>query len=200
MFGRTGNYVLNWGTSTQTVDAGIVQPASLGDYVWYDGNDNGQQDDGPYAPVGAGVNGGMNGIRVELLDGSGNPVDIDLVTAGVQNSLTTANDGSGNPGYYLFNNLIPGAYQVRFNLAGSAVLPLGGVNNANYVIARQNQGNDASNSDPDRATGQTATITLTAGQNDLTTTPASCCAGHAWAIASGLTSTTMAFRTAAKWA
>jgi uncharacterized repeat protein (TIGR01451 family) len=166
--GRTGPYTLNWGDSNQTVDGGIVQPASLGNYVWYDANNDGIQNDGPNALVGAGANGGMNGVRVELLDGSGNPVDIDLVTPGVQNHVLTANDGSGNPGFYLFSNLIPGDYRVRFNLAGSSALPLGGPSNANYVIARRDQGGDDNlDSDPDRLTGETVNTALTAGENDL---------------------------------
>ena len=47
-----------------TVDAGLIRPASLGDYVWEDKNGNGVQDAGE-TPIG--------GVVVMLQDAAGNP-------------------------------------------------------------------------------------------------------------------------------
>ena len=44
--GKTGNYVLPTNTNNPTVDAGLYQPASIGDFVWNDLNANGVQDSG----------------------------------------------------------------------------------------------------------------------------------------------------------
>lgn len=77
--------------SNLTVDFGLYRPASLGDYVWHDANDNGQQDRGE-SPVA--------GVTVTLYDGAGNPI------------ATTTTDVNG---YYIFDNLIPGPYSVGFS-------------------------------------------------------------------------------------
>jgi Tol biopolymer transport system component len=157
--GQTGSYTLTWGETNQTADAGIVQPASLGDFVWYDTNDNGLQDVGES---------GQNGIVVRLLDTTNAAVD-NPNTVAVNDAyvVTTANDPiSGLPGYYVFSDLIPGDYRVQFDLSAST-LPFA---SANYVLSRQNQGaNDATDSDPDRATGITATVHVNANQYDQTT-------------------------------
>ncbi|MGD9148558.1 MAG: SdrD B-like domain-containing protein, partial [Anaerolineae bacterium] len=72
-----------------------VRLACIGDYVWEDLNANGIQDDG---------NTGINGVTVNLYDCTGNPIA----------STTTADDAAGNPGYYLFDGLPPGCYEVEF--------------------------------------------------------------------------------------
>ncbi len=75
-----------------TVDFGFV-PLSLGSTVFFDANDNGQQD--------AGEN-GIGGVRLELYRAGQTPgVDVPL-----QNTVT---DAAGN---YLFNGLEPGDYVV----------------------------------------------------------------------------------------
>ncbi|AFZ37589.1 conserved repeat domain protein [Stanieria cyanosphaera PCC 7437] len=57
----------------------------------------------------------LNNVTLELLDSSGNSIDSDLNTAGIQATTTTTN-ASGN---YTFSNLAPGTYQVRqTNLTG----------------------------------------------------------------------------------
>lgn len=84
-----------------TIDAGYWPVGSLGNYVWYDDNGDGLQNE----PVANGI----NGQKVYLLNGSTNAV-ID--------STTTANDPiSGNPGYYLFKNLNTGNYKVKFPIS-----------------------------------------------------------------------------------
>ncbi len=155
--GYTGSYTLAWGGSNQTIDAGMVQPASLGDYVWYDTNDDGLQASET----------GQNGVVVRLLDISNNPIDDpNTPLANDAYVITTANNPVGGaPGYYLFSGLIPGSYRVQFDLPFST-LPVASIN---YVLARKDQGgNDAVDSDPDRATGITANIVLDANENDMT--------------------------------
>ena len=66
------------------------------------------------------TNGGVNAVRVELYDGS----------AAFLGFQITGPNGTGQPGYYLFTNLLAGRYQVRF------CLPDG------YSPTLQNQGSD----------------------------------------------------------
>src|ERR1043166_4715768 len=111
---------------------------ALGNYVWEDRNANGVQDE----PASAGI----NGVTVKLLDCGGNVIA----------STTTANDGGGNPGYYLFNNLTQGCYQVQF-------VPPGG-----YVFTTPNtSGNAQTDSDANQATGKTVQVNLPEGVTDL---------------------------------
>jgi len=65
----------------------VYAKASLGNYVWVDGNNDGQQ--------GNGADIGLNGVTVNLYKGDGTLVA----------TTTTANNG-GNPGYYLFSDLV----------------------------------------------------------------------------------------------
>ncbi|MBL0283943.1 MAG: carboxypeptidase regulatory-like domain-containing protein [Zoogloea sp.] len=67
--------------------------------MWLDSNGNGQQDTGEA---------GVQGVKVTLLDASGNPVGA---------SLTTDVDGN-----YLFTGLKPGTYSVQFD---KTTLPAG---------------------------------------------------------------------------
>ena len=119
-----------------TIDFGYYPPAKLGDFVWEDKNANGQQ-----------VNGepGIDGVKVSLLDCSGNPV---LVNG---NPVTTT---TANGGWYLFDNLMPGCYRVKFDTP------------AGYTPTQANQGNDAS--DSDAVSGITGNYTLGPGGSDLT--------------------------------
>ena len=79
-----------------TLDAGLVAPAvkpvnKLGDYVWYDKNDNGLQDPGEE---------GVEGVEVTLKDGTGKKLSETKTVTG---------------GKYLFGNLPDGSYQVCFD-------------------------------------------------------------------------------------
>jgi hypothetical protein len=117
---------------------GTVPPVggvALGDHVWEDLNGNGIQDDG---------NSGINGVTVNLLDGSGSVVG----------TTVTANDTSNNPGYYLFSGLQPGAYSVQFVAPGG------------YVFTTPNVDGSATDSNADVITGKTGTYTLI--QTDIT--------------------------------
>jgi uncharacterized repeat protein (TIGR01451 family) len=77
-------------TTNSTLDFGIVQLASLGNYVWVDSNHDGIQNDG---------NTGLGGVTVVLYDVNGNPIS------------TTVTDGTG---FYQFVDLVPGTYSVGF--------------------------------------------------------------------------------------
>ena len=68
------------------------EQASLGDFVWYDTNENGLQDDGEE---------GVEGVLVTLYDGDGNAI------------ATTNTDSTG---FYQFFSLVPGVpFQVGFS-------------------------------------------------------------------------------------
>ena len=89
--------------------AGILVVGGLGDTVWKDVNGNGIQDAGEE---------GVEGVEVILTDCMGNVL------------ATQTTDANG---FYFFNNLIPGDYQVQFDISG---LPLG------CTFTQQDQGGD----------------------------------------------------------
>jgi len=110
----------------------------LGDRVWLDANANGIQDPNEL---------GLNDVTVQLLDENEDVVAI----------TTTANNATGDPGYYTFTSLLPGTYAVRF------VLPTG------YVFSPPNQGMDRTqDSDADTSTGQTSPVTIGSDETNLT--------------------------------
>ncbi|MFN5579112.1 MAG: SdrD B-like domain-containing protein [Akkermansiaceae bacterium] len=111
---------------------------SVGDFVWYDADEDGIKDTAEL---------GINGVTVRLLNSS------NLVIA----TTTTANNGSSQPGYYSFANLETGVYKIEFILPGH-----------NYVFSFQNVDNlgllaGGVNSDAALSTGRTNSFTLTAG-------------------------------------
>lgn len=107
--GRTPTIVLFPGANDTSIDAGVYQPATLGNFVWRDLNNNGIQDGGGET--------GILGVNVELYN-----------SANVQIDSATTN-GSG---FYAFVGLAPGSYTIKFILpAGSAFSPADqGGNNA----------------------------------------------------------------------
>lgn len=120
-------------TNDLTIDAGYVRPASLGDRVWEDSNEDGIQDVGES---------GISGVTVILYDGNGNQVG------------STTTDSNGN---YLFDDLSPGDYYIEI------VPPTG------YVATQANQGgDDTKDSDLDPVSNKTSTVTLAAGENNVT--------------------------------
>ena len=103
--GLTGCFVLDSGEYDPTWDAGLVQAAGLGDFVFEDTNANGIQDAGEM---------GINGATVTLLADTDGDGEIDDVVA-----TTTTGDDPDTPeteqGYYEFTGLAPGVeYQVQF--------------------------------------------------------------------------------------
>ena len=124
--GLSACVTLSGGTTNLCTDFGFFKRAGVGDLVWNDTDADGIQDAGEA---------GVPGVTVQLL------------ACGVTNVLATqATDASGN---YLFGNLKPGSYQVKF------VLPSG------YSFSPQDQGaNDAADSDANTASGLAACVTL----------------------------------------
>jgi hypothetical protein len=82
---------LESGEKDLTSDAGMYQPAAIGDRVWYDENRNGLHD--PGEP-------GIENVPVSLYHCDGTLI------------ATTA---TGADGFYLFSGLPPGAYYVEFD-------------------------------------------------------------------------------------
>lgn len=124
------------------VDSGKVK---LGDFVWLDINKNGIWDNNEP---------GINGVQVNLYNSNYNPLDPD---ASLVATTTTANDTNGNPGNYIFNNLTPGKYFIKF-------IPPNGYN---LTIQRAELPNG---SKPNQTTGLTNIITTVQipGTEDLT--------------------------------
>jgi hypothetical protein len=100
------------GQNRTDVDFGYRYNGSVGDRVWLDANGNGTQDAGET---------GLNGVTVQLLDGSNNVVG----------TATTSGDGN-----YTFNNLAPGTYTVKVSNLPAGVtetFDLDGVATANQA-------------------------------------------------------------------
>ncbi len=83
---------------TSSTTAEFVAPASLGDVVWEDTDQDGLQDESEP---------NVGGVAVALLDGSGNQIA----------TTQTADDGS-----YLFDGLVPGTYTVIFTAPSGYVV------------------------------------------------------------------------------
>jgi uncharacterized repeat protein (TIGR01451 family) len=109
--GRSDNVVLNAGQINPDVDAGLQGVTlSLGDFVWYDTNDNGVVDSGEQP---------INGVVVNAYRDNGDGV-FDPATDALVGTQTT-----GANGQYLFTNLVPGNYFVQVpqsNFVGNGAL------------------------------------------------------------------------------
>ncbi|AEI49377.1 conserved repeat domain protein [Runella slithyformis DSM 19594] len=116
-----------------TVDGALFSPlGSIGDFVWKDRNDNGQQDIGEP---------GVKNVRVILWTSNG--------TTPITAIDTTFTDVSG---YYSFTNLPGGQYQVQFDPKS---LP-----DTCRLSLNQNIGPDDKDSDANPITGITPAVTL----------------------------------------
>jgi len=132
---------LSEGENDTSWDAGLYQPATLGNYVWEDINGDGIQDTGESGIPSVTVN--LHGAGPNGSFGDGDDVS----------DTTTTNTN----GVYQFTNLAPGKYYLEF------VTPSG------YAITLKDQGSDdAADSDADQTTGKTATTVLVSGETDLT--------------------------------
>ncbi|MHA6481232.1 SdrD B-like domain-containing protein [Paenibacillus sp. strain BS8-2] len=128
--------VVNQASQPTIVIKNVVNTGVIGNYVWLDLDRDGIQD---------AAETGINGITVRLYR-DGEAVALE--------STTTANDGSGKPGHYLFDELAPGDYVVEFvvpndydlspNVPGDPVNdsnPIGLISNKTDVITL-NRAND----------------------------------------------------------
>ncbi len=134
----TAPVTLATGDDNLTLDLGLFAPTAVGDFTWLDTNKNGVYDSGEAL---------LAGVTVTLLDKVGQPVATDA------NGKAIAPQVTGTDGRYLFGNLRPGIYQVRFTA------PVG------YEATQETKGEDpALDSNGPLATS----ANLAAGQQDLT--------------------------------
>ncbi len=87
--GMTGDIVLSWGGSDMTVDCGYRPLSSIANYVWFDSNKNGIQDDGPA---------GIDDVTVKLYQGTDKVAETE----------------TNWQGRYEFDGLQAGTYRVLF--------------------------------------------------------------------------------------
>lgn len=136
-----GDFSVDFGGNAKGL-IGAIDPeddcgtASLGNYFFVDSNDNGVQDAGDL---------GVNGVTVNLLDSGGSTLA----------TTVTANDDSGNAGYYLFYQLDAGDYIVEFDVPDEVVFTIKDV---------AGNSNDALDSDVN-ANGRTDLISLADGEH-----------------------------------
>lgn len=160
--GRTAPVALAPGETNLTLDAGIYCPARLGDRIWLDNNLDGNQNCNGVDPANPGQvipNGGAtcaeptfnNPVTVRLTDCAGNTAtDVDGA------SVPSINATSG---FYLFNNLRPGAnYCVEFTRPTDYLCTTPNVASVGYQV----------NSDgvPNNGFCTTGTVMLASGGDD----------------------------------
>ncbi|WP_282942288.1 SdrD B-like domain-containing protein [Paenibacillus sp. RC67] len=148
--GTTDLITLAEGEINLTIDAGLVKvddggnpgtgpdnpDAAIGDYVWLDTNGDGIQNNDER---------GMNGVIVKLYS-----------DRGVQLTSTVTGNVYDKAGFYVFDNLQPGSYVVRFEL------PSG------YEFTQKGKGTDRTVDSDANADGSTDVITLLADERNLT--------------------------------
>ncbi len=136
--GRSPLITLAPGEYNDTIDAGLLRPVTIGDFVFRDANGNGVQDPGEA---------GVPNVTVTLTgtDALGNPV-----------TRTTTTDANGQ---YLFNGntLLPGSYKVTFSKPPGLA----------FTVPDQG-GDDARDSDADPTNGMTPFVTVGSGGINLT--------------------------------
>ncbi len=107
------------------IDAGFVRVGSIGDFVWFDKNGDGVQNNNEP---------GLVGSKVYLLDNNGKIID------------STTTDVNG---FYLFKDLLPGTYQIKFTEPK-------GLN----LSPADMGGNDTKDSDADPVTGLSPKVVI----------------------------------------
>ncbi|TAE30617.1 MAG: DUF11 domain-containing protein [Cytophagales bacterium] len=137
--GGTSIVSLSAGENNPTIDAGLIPlKASLGDYVWYDNNSDGQQGPAAQEPPVPGV--------VAQLYQPGTPTPL---------ASTTTNSS----GFYSFTGLDPGQYYVVFTAPNGSTFTQG---------LQGNTGTDSNVNSLTGQMGSTPVVSLTAGQHDPT--------------------------------
>jgi hypothetical protein len=138
--GMTSITTLDPNENDPSWDLGVYPTAVVvGNFVWFDGNSDGIQNDGPDS--------GFEGVTVVLCDANGKEVTVDV--QGNPMKSTQVTDASG---HYLFSNLKPGTYTVKFTAP------------AGYVATTTGNGDPAADSNGLMATSRK----LKGGESDLT--------------------------------
>ena len=142
--GETDPVTLGIGEENLTIDFGLdPKLASLGDFVWFDIDHDGQQD--ANEP-------GVPDMDVTLFD-----LGADGEKGG-GDDMQVGTTQTGTDGSYLFTDLEPGDYYVMFDLT-----PFNGT----YQATQQDNGNDATDSDANNM-GMTDVVTLGPSGNNTT--------------------------------
>ncbi len=137
--GCSALFSLTSGETNNTLDAGLYQPVSVGDFVRLDTNHNGLQDSGEP---------GLAGVGITLYDAAGNtPVTTNAAGTTI-NPVTT--DGTG---IYHFTTLVPGQYTVKF------------IGPSGYASTLTNVGSDRTIDSNGLAA---LSAVMTSGQSDIT--------------------------------
>jgi protocatechuate 3,4-dioxygenase beta subunit len=144
--GLSGIITLDAGDNNQTIDAGVHTPstAGLGNYVWIDANQDGQQD---------ASEAGLGGVTVTLYDALG---------VAIKSTVTDER------GFYTFADLAPGTYSVGFSNFPTVYGGPTGTSPQTLVPTLLNTGADATDSDMDPSTFMTAQYTIVAGEYNPT--------------------------------
>ncbi len=93
------NYINTNNGCTDTVKVTVTPAGSIGNYVWKDQNNDGLQNEP--------TSNGVNGITVDLYKKDG------MGAFNLYATTTTANSGSGNPGFYNFGICEDGVYKIK---------------------------------------------------------------------------------------
>jgi hypothetical protein len=137
-YGSTNLMAVYAGEEKMSVDAGLVQIGSLGDFVWLDDNADGVQDPNEM---------GVNDVLVSIYDRDGAFVD----------STRTYSDTLEGDGYYVFRDLVPSGYYLHFDLpAGHA------------FTEPNSGGDDTRDSDVNHSNGfgTTSIVNISPGEHD----------------------------------
>jgi SdrD B-like domain/Secretion system C-terminal sorting domain len=121
-----------------TIDCGFAPSATVGNFVWLDANGDGLQNDGATS--------GINGVTVELYKETAPGSNIFTLSQ----TTITANDGTGNAGFYNFNIPTSGNYYIKFPTSNGA----NALTTANGTVATDG------NSDVNIATGKTPVFAM----------------------------------------
>jgi hypothetical protein len=152
-------FSLSAGVTNSTLDFGFVPTtslASIGNQVWADANNDGLLNNGEV---------GINGVTLTLKDGSGNDVDSDLVTVGVQPTTTVTATVGPDAGVYSFSSLLPGNYQIVISTPpAGAPLSSGPTVTTDNAVDNDDNGSQASSGDP----VSSPVFALAAGEADTT--------------------------------
>ncbi|MDQ0150365.1 SdrD B-like domain-containing protein [Eubacterium multiforme] len=112
--GISSKIQLNDNQNDYSIDAGLIKPVSIGDYVWNDINWNGKLDEGEH---------GISGVTVNLYK-DGNLIH-----------KTKTNEN----GYYTFNNLMPGEYSLKFISPTDVYMPTLNTKGENSIINNEGE-------------------------------------------------------------
>ena len=144
--GMTPEFTIEYGDEDLSFDAGFYNPVNIGNFVWFDADNDGIQD----------VNeAGVNGVTVSLFDLGPDETfgTADDILVGTQITQTA----NGTDGNYQFTGVAPGKYAVKFELIN---LPI------EYEFTTPEVSGNSVDSNVDPTTGLTAAIVVVSGQTD----------------------------------